>query len=315
MRRVFVGSESPDVLSIPINADGSLAVADVVRVPASANPLGLKHGNPDGVNVEWLITHPNASWLYAFVSYWDHAVAEVVTFAIDESAAGCLKEVNRQPTLGYQAAHAELLYTSQSCRTLGVCHYHSGSITLFDVGQSGGPPTLVSTLALPGLGGVARPLHDGRSPFTAPEFGSGVIEPHAHGLALAPATASLPKGERWLLVADAGLGVVLSVRVAPRRGGLLSFGGDGAYEIVGEPVSSPIAPPEQPFGGVSSAALVSKASPPSSPCTLPCPASSCFTLPHPAVASPRLRRRRTARGTSRSPPPRRCSCSTSLPTR
>ena len=77
-----------------------------------------QHGNPNGVNVEWLITHPKAPYLYAFVSYWDHASGECVTFSI--GAQGALDELARTKTLGFQAAHAELLPTDETYRTLAV---------------------------------------------------------------------------------------------------------------------------------------------------------------------------------------------------
>ena len=128
MPRVLLGTESSDILSIPILADGTLDVDAMVRVPSTPNPLGLPSGgppnnDPPGVNTEWLVAHPNGRWLYAFCSFWDHAPSEVVTFAIDESAPGGLTEVDRKSTLGYQAAHAVLLATTASCRTLGVVHY------------------------------------------------------------------------------------------------------------------------------------------------------------------------------------------------
>ena len=102
-KRLFIGTESPYVLSIPVKSDGSLASDNITSVPASSNRLGLGHGIPYGVNVEWLVVHPSAPWVYAFVSYWDHAVAEVVTFAIDESAPGGLREEGSVSTRWWRA--------------------------------------------------------------------------------------------------------------------------------------------------------------------------------------------------------------------
>eukprot|EP00629_Pelagomonadales_sp_RCC1024_P008456 CAMPEP_0119285648 /NCGR_PEP_ID=MMETSP1329-20130426/32576_1 /TAXON_ID=114041 /ORGANISM="Genus nov. species nov., Strain RCC1024" /LENGTH=430 /DNA_ID=CAMNT_0007286359 /DNA_START=135 /DNA_END=1424 /DNA_ORIENTATION=+ len=258
MARLFLGSESDSVASLVIiEQDGALTARDPSKVAATPNELGLGHGSPGGVAVEWVETCPDKPCLYAFVSYWDRAPAEVVTFVIEESWHDdvepdvALRELDRSGTGGFQAAHA--MYMFAGLGTLAVAHYLSGSISLFTMSDPGpredettrppdGAPELTYALALPGPGGAPREVRDSL-PFAA-DLGGGT-EPRAHGLVEALYRGPSGKIERWLLVVDAGLHAIHALKLdggAPRGG----F------------VTSAIAAPEEAYGGCGNAAMVSR---------------------------------------------------------
>ena len=53
---VYLGTESNCVIACTQRTDGRIERKQVVPLP---NPLGLKHGTPGGVAVEWVTAHPS----------------------------------------------------------------------------------------------------------------------------------------------------------------------------------------------------------------------------------------------------------------
>lgn len=260
---LFCGTESADVLSLSISgSDFGTTTATPARVATTSNPLNLKdnHGG-GGLGVEWILIHPNEKWLYAFISFWDLAPCELVTFEnVDQqSVSGGLREVSmlllrtpsatrllvitsplceclheqvsRTSTEGYQGAHAVFLPA-----TIAVACYHSGTVALFAVGTDGGPATLICNVACPGPKGVPRSVP--KAPFKDPGFSAS----HAHGF-------EFDADHTMLLVADAGMGTVVAYKLSPHPGST------GALTIDAPPVSSPVARPRHIFGPPSQEAL------------------------------------------------------------
>ena len=55
---VYLGTESNCVIACTQHTDGRIERKQVVPLP---NPLGLKHGAPGGVAVEWVTAHPSGA--------------------------------------------------------------------------------------------------------------------------------------------------------------------------------------------------------------------------------------------------------------
>ena len=62
---VYLGTESNCVIACTQRTDGRIERKQVVPLP---NPLGLKHGTPGGVAVEWVTAHPSGAWPYPALS-------------------------------------------------------------------------------------------------------------------------------------------------------------------------------------------------------------------------------------------------------
>jgi len=231
---IIAGTESGDVLSVPVTSG---KIGDPMHITATSNPLGLKLGSPGGVAVEWVLVHPSSTWLYAFVSYWDKAPAELVTFALS-AADPVMRERSRTSTLGFQAAHALFLPSTGSPRAIAVAHYHSGTVTLFGIPvHDPGQPKISTAVALPDASGKPRAIPEAPA-FKEPPFNSG--EPFAHGLAL---------HSGWLVVADAGTNSIVSYKLDERR---------GDYHLPDLPIASPIAAPPQTHGPAGQDVVVRK---------------------------------------------------------
>jgi len=230
---LFCGTESADVLSLPIpGADLGATTITPARVATTTNPLNLKDNNGGGgLGVEWILLHPNEKWLYAFISFWDHAPCELVTFSVDRSVKGQLREASRTSAKGYQGAHAIFLPA-----TIAVACYHSGTVALFAIGADGGPAALICNVACPGPNGVPRSVPE--APFKEPGFSAS----HAHGF-------EFDVERRTLLVADAGMGTILAYKLSQHPGNT------GALTIDAPPISSPVARPRHIFGPPSQEAL------------------------------------------------------------
>ena len=201
---VYLGTESNCVIACTQYTDGRIERKQVARLP---NPLGIKHGAPGGVAVEWVTAHPSGAWLYAAISYWDFAPGMIYTFAIDPDSGTLSQPDNGTPSGGYQIAQMALHGT----RWLAAAHYLSGHVSLFDV--SSGPPAGMQPLCV-----VELPdLREKPPPPSAPLKASHVGLPLAHGLTFTPMGG-------WLVVVDTGQARLVSLRVAPECGG-------GALEV------------------------------------------------------------------------------------
>ena len=62
---IYLGTESNCVIACTQRTDGHIERKQVVPLP---NPLGLKHGTPGGVAVEWVTAHPSGAWPYPTLS-------------------------------------------------------------------------------------------------------------------------------------------------------------------------------------------------------------------------------------------------------